>query len=583
MGCRKRYQQWVAEQRNLHPSPAVRDQPSEGSEVADEQPDDGGEFDLPEIHVEPPVDVDIEGPGASSVAVGEPGVPTVEDHLPVESLPAVESGTGSGINPPSDDEEIAVDPETMEVDALLSHESFLPEGELLEALSCDIVEEFVESVQFRTSVFQSVEETGWVELRMKGRTIHLQRPSFVKDDGASGKPLDADMATEGMVKELRALDNLKVGDPLTKAEADEYCKERRIKILSTRWVSVGKLDGETKRDIVRARVVARDYASGGPSAAELGISSPTSSNEAFRFFVAHVSATGSDIVLADVSTTFLFALVVSPEFVMLPSNIRFEDNSRVYLRLRRALYGLRSASLAWYKHLSELVGKLGLVAADTEKSVFAGEYEFDGKLFWVVLLAYVDDLMIACKNTGAALDLISKLGESVKIKVAGVLSKDKGVDFLGRRVERDVETGGLLVSLPQSYFASAYESFGIEKRTSTPPDLRKILDDGLDKPEMQKALTPEAAVRFRSAVGKVSWGAQTRIDLTYYVSVLSRGQAQPLVVREACVRAFLRYLMSIDNLKQLFEANECSGLVEAYVDSNWGSEQNNGRRFFLVA
>ena len=44
------------------------------------------------------------------------------------------------------------------------------------------------------------------------------------------------------------------------------------------------------------------------------------------------------------------------------------------------------------------------------------------------------------------------------------------------------------------------------------------------------------------------------------------------------MRAFLRYLMSIDHLKQLFEANECSGLVEAYVDSNWGSEQNNGRR-----
>ena len=50
------------------------------------------------------------------------------------------------------------------------------------------------------------------------------------------------------------------------------------------------------------------------------------------------------------------------------------------------------------------------------------------------------------------------------------------------------------------------------------------------------------------------------------------------MVHEACMRAFLRYLMSIDHLKQLFEANECSGLVEAYVDSNWGSEQNNGRR-----
>ena len=114
----------------------------------------------------------------------------------------------------------------MEVDTLLSHESFMPEGELLEAVSCDIVEDFVENIHFRTSVFQSVEETGWVELRMKGRVIHLQRPSYVKDD-SSGKPLDADVTTEGMVKGLKALDSLKVGDPLTKSEADEYCRNTR--------------------------------------------------------------------------------------------------------------------------------------------------------------------------------------------------------------------------------------------------------------------------------------------------------------------------------------------------------------------
>ena len=51
------------------------------------------------------------------------------------------------------------------------------------------------------------------------------------------------MTTEGMVKELKALDSLKVGDPLTKSEADEYCRHR-IEILSTRWVSVGKRDGD---------------------------------------------------------------------------------------------------------------------------------------------------------------------------------------------------------------------------------------------------------------------------------------------------------------------------------------------------
>ena len=54
-----------------------------------------------------------------------------------------------------------------------------------------------------------------------------------------------------------------------------------------------------------------------------------------------------------------------------------DDNSRVYLELRKALYGLRSASLAWYKHLSELVKEMGFHATDTGKSVFSREYEWE--------------------------------------------------------------------------------------------------------------------------------------------------------------------------------------------------------------
>ena len=102
-----------------------------------------------------------------------------------------------------------------------------------------------------------------------------------------------------------------------KEQAELFARTHNVKILSTRWVAVDKRDGETKEQIVRARIVVRDYASGGPTAKELGISSPTSSNEVFRTFLIFVSSHGGDIVLAVVSTAFLFAEVVSPEVVML--------------------------------------------------------------------------------------------------------------------------------------------------------------------------------------------------------------------------------------------------------------------------
>ena len=503
VGCRKRYRAWVDEQRADLPALPAREVDSPVEDVVPDpfEVDDG----LPEVSVEKPDDL-------VEVDVGDLGLPRVEDYLPrvdvgdVDSLPAdvegyepSETGDPEGESP---DPAAGVGDDEVEVDASLLEPTFEP----LEALPLVVAEDFADKVHFKVSVFSSIEDDGWKSLKMRDRVIFLQKPSFVRDDTTNAS-LDVNKANDGMKKEIRAPDALRVGDAITKAEADAYCKEHNIRVLSTRWVSVAKKDGETKEDIVRARVVARDYASGSPAAAELGISSPTSSNEAFRSFLVFVSATGSDVVLADVSTAFLFALIVSPECVMLPPNVRFEDNSRVYLRLRKALYGLRSASLAWYKHLSELVKEMGLHASDTEKSVFSGEYEFRKKKVWMLLLAYVDDLMIACRDREAALNLVERLGRSVKIKVTGILSRDKRIEFLGRVIEK-IEYG-LMLGLPEGYFKAVYEAYGIKKPSNAPPDLRNMLDDAIGKPELQAALTPEAASESRSAIGKISWGGQS--------------------------------------------------------------------------
>ena len=68
----------------------------------------------------------------------------------------------------------------------------------------------------------------------------------------------------------------------------------------------------------------------------------------------------------------------------------------------------------------------------------------------MLLLACVDDLTIACRDREAALNLVERLGRSVKIKVTGVLSRDRKIDFLGRVIEK-VEYG-LLLGLPAGLF-----------------------------------------------------------------------------------------------------------------------------------
>ena len=113
--------------------------------------------------------------------------------------------------------------------------------------------------------------------------------------------------------------------------------------------------------------------------------------------------------------------------------------------------------------LAEMVESLGLRACDTEKTVFTGWFVYEGDQHYMILLVYVDDLMIGCLSTEAAQHFVSLLSKKVKIKISGVLSVDGKVEFLGRRIRRDQETGGILVSLPEGYFHSTYQSYGIKK------------------------------------------------------------------------------------------------------------------------
>ena len=83
------------------------------------------------------------------------------------------------------------------------------------------------------------------------------------------------------------------------------------------------------------------------------------------------------------------------------------------------------------------------------------------------------------------------------------------------------------------------------KGLPTPPCLRDLLDKSLDEASLQVPLTPEAAARYRRALGKLSWLSAVRGDLVCYISVLARGQSSPLEVHERAMRAVLRYLKTV--------------------------------------
>ena len=418
---------------------------------------------------------------------------------------------------------------------------------------------------------------------IRDRNVWVSRPRVSFDD-VDGIQLDNEESWQGMKTEVAALDSLRVGLVRSRAEVDQYQREHPgCRVIKSRWVLTQKAPG-----LVRARLVAKDFAHGRPSALDLGLSSNTASVEALKTILSRAAKGRMKVWGLDISAAFLFASVVQPTVVELPNTFTTESGETAYLILEKALYGLRSASLSWQRHLSKIMIGLGLKPSPLEPTLFSGWIKVDSKWEYVLALAYVDDLLIASTSQSGVEFIHKALSAVLKVKVTGRLNEDGQLEFLGRLIKLD--GSNIALGVKPEYVRSVFSAFGWTEKdlekvkpSAATPDIRSIYDEE-DPENPSKPLTQEAAGRYRSCLGKIGWLTQTRTDVTYFHSMLSRGQSAPRQVHEEALRKFLRWLVGCPLLDQLFPfgddttlENEGATLV-AFCDSNWASEKSTGRK-----
>ena len=219
------------------------------------------------------------------------------------------------------------------------------------------------------------------------RWVWVSRPRVSYDD-IDGIQLDNKESWEGMKTEVKAVDSLQVGLLRSRSEVDHYQAENPgCRVIKSRWVLTQKAPG-----LVRARLVAKDFAHGRPSALDLGLSANTASVEALKLILSRAAKCRMRIWGLDISTAFLFANVVQPTVVELPSSVCLEGGGTAYLILEKALYGLRSASLSWQRHLSKIMVGLGLKASPLEPTLFSGWVQLGQKWTYIIALARMASL-----------------------------------------------------------------------------------------------------------------------------------------------------------------------------------------------
>uniref|UniRef100_A0A1Y1K554 Reverse transcriptase Ty1/copia-type domain-containing protein n=1 Tax=Photinus pyralis TaxID=7054 RepID=A0A1Y1K554_PHOPY len=216
-------------------------------------------------------------------------------------------------------------------------------------------------------------------------------------------------------------------------------------------------------------------------------------------------------------------------------------------KLRKSLYGLRQAGRSWHAKLDEVLKNFGANPTKADPCL----YSIGSGEELTLIAVYVDDIIVASKNSCIIRGLASHLSEKFETKDLGPIKYCVGIEFSrGAEGFHAKQTG---------YINELLNRFGmIEANTvCTPLDLGTKLD-------------PDQKIPFRELLGALTYlSTCTRPDISYAVSYLGQfsncyGQNHWIAAKRV-----LRYLKGTRDLGLQFR-RETSPLV-GYVDADWGN------------
>ena len=372
-----------------------------------------------------------------------------------------------------------------------------------------------------------------------GTPVRVWKPSGAVSDTTLVE-LSPSGTFRAMVKEIEGLTGVRAGNVLTQKEMERFCAEFSTRPIPCRWVTGEKPEAD---EGVRARMVVKDIARGAATARAQGISSPTPSVESLRVLLGMACGAWGcppmGLFAIDVSQAFMNAPLEKRHVVVrLPTSVSRDNdaNEPVYLEAKKGLNGLRVGSLAWASFFARIVREAGPESSVTEPCLYAGSVGGAP----VVLICYVDDVLVATPKEASYKIVFDLLAKHVKIRETGRIplssAKNGSLRFLGRTISRKAGDAALYLSVDPDYMGECFREFGIEKGSTTFPDIRPAIEETIE----QEPISAEAHARFRRILGRLSWMCQTRLDLLVLVGLLSTGQASPKPGHEKALRMLPR-------------------------------------------
>ncbi|MBW0485030.1 hypothetical protein O181_024745 [Austropuccinia psidii MF-1] len=249
---------------------------------------------------------------------------------------------------------------------------------------------------------------------------------------------------KAIAKELQNMTDLNVWE--------EVAVKEDFKLIGTTWVFKTKRNERNKIIEYKARLCAQGFSqTQGKDYSKTF--APTGQLNSLRTLILYAATSDLKFEQLDIKSAFLNAPIEETVYLTIPQGLD-RNKKHTCLKLKKAIYGLKQAPLAWYKCLSSWLIKFGFSISKADSCVF---YLINDEPIWLFL--HVDDIGIFRRNL---INFKRAIEQEFQTKLLG--SADL---MLGIKIIHQPDT----ITLTQShYIDSLLESYGMSncKHTVTP-------------------------------------------------------------------------------------------------------------------
>ena len=283
-------------------------------------------------------------------------------------------------------------------------------------------------------------------------------------------------------------------------------------------------------------------------------------NMTFKTLFAVIAHHDLDCEQMDVVTAFLNSYLKELIYVEQPHGYqkKGKNSSSLVCLLIRALYGLKQAPRAWYFTIRTYLESKGFNHSEADHSLFIN------RLTKLIVSLYVDDIkIVGPKGSKHIMQLKKDLSKEYRMTDLGPIS-----DYLGMEVSRDRANKQLTI-VQTKYITKVLTRFGMGDCASAPTPM--VAGTKLRKETILTA-SEDQRLLYQSMIGSLMYAMiETRPDIAFSVSVLSRFSQNPNETHMKAAKRVLRYLKGTKHLGITYGTGH--DVLIGYTDADWATDE----------